>query len=395
MSAPNTLSQARPSSVDVVVIGAGLAGSALTVLLAEAGVNVIMIDETTRPHREYGECLPAAAKPMLTTLGLWGRFVKDAHLPAFGSRAFWGSEEPTEHDYRDEGLGCAWHLDRYLFEHRLIQRVGDVGARVCAPVRITAVDKTGGGSWRLSLASPMDQWVVAAKFVVDATGVASRFAERLGVSRIVKDKLTVLSCLLDGDPRYKDKDSFTNVEAIENGWWYSALAPEGRRIASFVTDGDLLSKKETATHHWSAMMKRSSWTRNHLSTHGYRMGDAPRLKHSGTTRLERFSGKGWLAVGDAAFSCDPLCSQGITAPLLSAFHAKDTIVTLFRGNREASAAYADLMDLAFNDYLSFRLNLYNRETRWPEAVFWRRRRRKEKIRTGESGIPLLNPFSMG
>lgn len=396
MSAPTPLNARRPVSVDVAVVGSGPAGSALSILLADSGINVMMIDETGRPRREFGECLPAAAKPMLTTLGLWSQFLRDGHLPCYGTRSYWGSDEARELDYREESLDCSWHLDRYVFNGMLLARARALGVSVCSPTRITGVERKKDGTWRLALTSPQDQWMSKARFVVDASGTSSSFASRLGVNRRVKDRLVVLSSILEGPMGHRDKDpdTYSTVEAVDSGWWYSALVPENRRIASFITDADLVSKKAPIGKHWLAKLKSSVWTRNHLKSHGYQMGSGPNWRHAGSSRLDQFSGKGWLAVGDAAFACDPLCSQGITGPLLSAFHAKDTITTLFRGNHEALASYAGLMDLTFEDYLALRGSIYTRENRWPKTSFWTRRR-KTTPQTADSGLPQLIPYSLG
>jgi 2-polyprenyl-6-methoxyphenol hydroxylase-like FAD-dependent oxidoreductase len=87
----------------------------------------------------------------------------------------------------------------------------------------------------------------------------------------------------------------------------------------------------------------------------------------------RITGAGWLAVGDAACSFDPLSSHGVTWALESGLAAARALDASFRGDRRALDDYADRVEAAFHNYLQARADFYGRERRWPDSPFWRRR----------------------
>lgn len=47
-----------------------------------------------------------------------------------------------------------------------------------------------------------------------------------------------------------------------------------------------------------------------------------------SSKLEQGSGEGWFAIGDAAFSFDPLCSQGIFNAMATAMQLADLLIEL-------------------------------------------------------------------
>src|SRR5215510_12331703 len=93
-----------------------------------------------------------------------------------------------------------------------------------------------------------------------------------------------------------------------------------------------------------------------------------------TQRLDRPTGAGWLAVGDAAISFDPLSSEGISKGLEWGRKAAAVAAALCRGDASAAETYQDEIGRTFADYLVTRYRYYAAEKRWPEATFWARRR---------------------
>src|SRR5439155_27217291 len=76
-----------------------------------------------------------------------------------------------------------------------------------------------------------------------------------------------------------------------------------------------------------------------------------RVTFSGTVRLDRFSGPGWLAVGDSAVAFDPLSSQGILKALESGWHAAETAADVLQGNTTAVDSYTGWLEAEFATYM--------------------------------------------
>jgi flavin-dependent dehydrogenase len=341
---------------DVAIAGGGPAAATAAMLLARAGARTILIDrwddgEEKRSDKP-GETLAPAAKPLLQRLGVWDDLQRDGHLPCHSNRSVWGSDAVDELPFVFSPYGHGWHLDRRRFDRRLNERAVEAGAERAAATSVVAVSRAGD-RWRLACRGAVEE--VEAKFVVDATGRASRIARLLGARRTVHDPLVAVVAFLESDDGARD--SYTLVEAAENGWWYTAPLPSNRLALMFITEAPLDEPAFAFPPHTLARVER----------HGYQITAAPRVVDAGSARLDRFGGDGWLAIGDAAASLDPLSSHGIAAAMHGGMLAAEAILT------GESQGYFRAIEGMWNGYTSMRRAFYAAERRWVAAPFWKRR----------------------
>ena len=76
---------------DLVVIGAGPAGSAVAITVARAGARVLLLDHNNDQSFKVGESLPPAANTVLQALGVTRQFLAAQHSPSCGVQSSWGS----------------------------------------------------------------------------------------------------------------------------------------------------------------------------------------------------------------------------------------------------------------------------------------------------------------
>lgn len=86
-----------------------------------------------------------------------------------------------------------------------------------------------------------------------------------------------------------------------------------------------------------------------------------------SSRLDRPEGPGWIAVGDAAASYDPIVSRGITKALEDGIAAG----RLFAEQRHGAGAYSERIAAGFRAYAETRLRVYAIERR--AGTFWQNR----------------------
>jgi flavin-dependent dehydrogenase len=164
------------------------------------------------------------------------------------------------------------------------------------------------------------------------------------------------------------------IESAPDGWWYTALLPSGERVAAWLTDADLAERAELLSPAgFAARLRASPHLGALLARHGYALHGRPRGAGAGSARLDRFAGDGWLAVGDAALSFDPLSSQGMLNALYTGLRGGQALAAALSGDRTGIAVYAHRMEAVYGTYLRNRLAFYATETRWAGHPFWRRR----------------------
>jgi flavin-dependent dehydrogenase len=164
------------------------------------------------------------------------------------------------------------------------------------------------------------------------------------------------------------------VEAVPDGWWYTAVMPRGRRTVAWFCDGDMLRDNAKRTSEWfRTRLQTTTHVRRIVEQHGYVFDDPPRFTRASSARSDPPGGPGWLAVGDAAASFDPLSSQGLLHALRTGLQAGQAISDALAGNLTATQRYLLDLEQTWVTYLRSRLAYYRSETRWMGLPFWRRR----------------------
>ncbi len=168
-------------------------------------------------------------------------------------------------------------------------------------------------------------------------------------------------------------DPRTLVEAFEDGWWYTAGLPGGRRITACMTDADLARRR--------GLGDAERWCRTLAAAPNVGMmlrGSDPCgplvVRPAQSRRLEPAAGDRWLAVGDSVSRFDPLSSQGIVKGLRSGIFASYAIGDLLtRGDDSGLRRYRRYVLEEFKSYAEARAKYYREERRWPASEFWLRR----------------------
>ncbi|MCA9687456.1 MAG: tryptophan 7-halogenase, partial [Myxococcales bacterium] len=171
--------------LDVIVIGAGPAGSAAANLLARAGRTVQVFERERFPRFHIGESLLPTEVGALARLGVdldqQGDFLRKRGAVFVDERN--GRRSVFSFD---EGLtgtpGHAHHVDRASFDLLLLQAAERAGARVLQEHLVTAVDFDDAGVTvqvqDLQAGEGAAPTAVRARYLVDASGQKALLARR-------------------------------------------------------------------------------------------------------------------------------------------------------------------------------------------------------------------------
>ena len=398
---------------EAVVAGGGPAGCAAALALVRGGRRVLLLDDSAAGDFKMGEALPPAGRPLLRDLGVLERFLEGGHLACFGNLSAWGGPALRETDFIFDRNGHGWHLDRARFDAGLRAAARDAGAHVREGVRVTSAER-GGARWSVSFdgvsadRAPTGREIgrresderrsadggpaergsddgdqgehdrdgrdfVECDWVIDATGRRSTIARKAGTERVHADALVAFHA------RFRtanggDRDSRTMIESVPGGWWYTALVPGTTRVVAFLTDADLADRATLlSADGFAARLEETVHVGGVLRAHGYAIDGRPRGADAGSARLDRFSGDGWLAAGDAAVSFDPLSSQGMLTALYTGLRAGQALAAHLAGDGVALDAYVARLEEVHRAYTANRMEYYALEPRWRHAPFWARR----------------------
>lgn len=348
----------------VAVVGAGPAGcaAALTLRRYLPEMPVVLVCAPAGEGPAAGETLSPGVLPLLDYLGLRAEFLDAGHLPAGGTSSAWGSPHVADRSYLFTGRGTGWHLDRAGFDAWLLGRAEAAGAHVVHGLaRVQGATRSLSG-WLLEVDGG---GMVAARAVVDATGRAARFARREGV-RPRRDDALVAEIRWFVDDRPQRASDGALVETVPDGWWYTASLPDGRAVAMFMTDTDLLRRSG-----WEARLEGAPATARRVERWLPTGETATRAANSQITPV--VAGEGWVAAGDAAAAFDPVSALGIGFSLRSGMEAARVAAAATEGDGGPAADYVASVVRIYEDYRARHHGIYLQERRWPEESFWARR----------------------
>ncbi len=180
----------KPRAVDIIVVGAGPAGSATAFLLAERGHSVLLLDRAEFPRPKLcGEYLSPGTSRILDRLGVLKAVDEAGAVPLRGMKitapdgTVLVGEYPTAgpwRGYRDYALA----LPRLTFDQILLERVKACALEVREQHRVTDLlidgDWVGGVRGVDAGGSPFE---ARARLVIAADGRNSVVAHRLGLYR--------------------------------------------------------------------------------------------------------------------------------------------------------------------------------------------------------------------
>ncbi len=308
---------------DVCVIGGGPAGAACALRLAQLGHDVLLIERAPRGRPHVGESLPPSVLPWLEQLGVREAVEGAGFLRPRGSLVQW--DGGLRDNSGDAGSGePGFQVDRARFDALLLEAAVAAGANVLHAVSALTPLRDEHGL-RVPLA---DGRVVHAQRLVVATG--RRAGEHAGV------RTAALYAYWDGhgidDPR-------TRVEAGDEAWYWGAPLPDGSFNATVFVDAARCTGMDP--------VRREAWYRELLMQSALlrpclrgRRRDAVRVCDA-TPRVDPHPiDERVVKVGEAAFSLDPLSSQGVQAALRSAWQAAACVHTMTRRPEAVALAIA-------------------------------------------------------
>lgn len=280
---------------------------------------------------------------MLSRAGLWERRPSDVALRCASIASAWEQSSLRVHSFLSNPYGPAWHLDRARFDAWLMAEAIAEGVAITSATARGAV-KTPDG-WIVELGDGSN---VQCSYIIVATGRTGTFA----TSHARRTRLDDL-CMLGGfSAPVGDADDRLLIEAVSSGWWYSIAVPDGRIFAGWVT-----SAKNLKSSGRDIALASSFAETIHTRARVHSLQDTI-VRPAMSSILDTWAGDGWIAIGDAAFSRDPLSGEGLAAAVRSGWDGAETVIAELDGDRTRAAALNARAQGAARHYLDLRSAAY-------------------------------------
>lgn len=330
---------------DVIVIGAGPAGSTTAALLAEKGHNVLVLEKESFPRYHIGESMMPFCWYTLDRLGLASRMdeigFQQKHSVQFVSTDGQVSRPFYFFQHDDHPSAVTWQVERQAFDQMLVDRARELGADIRERHKVLDVIHDGSGS-------------VVGVVAEDGEGTRHEFRGRLAVDASGRD------CLVASKERWRNRDPQLKKIAIwtyfegamrdpgldagsttvayipDKGWFWYIPMRDNRVSVGVVAERDYLYRDGNKPEEiFEREIRENAWIQEHLGP-GKQVGEYW-VTGEYSYRSNYCAADGVLLVGDAFAFLDPVFSSGVFLALKSGELAADAIDEAL-GKGDTSAA---------------------------------------------------------
>ncbi|MFL0760664.1 MAG: NAD(P)/FAD-dependent oxidoreductase [Prochlorococcus sp.] len=320
---------------DVLVIGAGAAGSAAAFHLAAAGQRVTLLEKNE--HQNIKPC----GGGMAAAVQEWFPFDLKPVVDEVIERVefSWRLSDQVVADL--SGSAPFWIVRREKLDAHLASKAVDEGAELIRPFAVKSLLKQEG-LWQ---ATADDGRQIEARAVVIANGSHSQLSEVFGLGPKAVHHASTMSVRLDSRGNLEKGSARFEFGLVHHGFaWAFPIAGGvnvgvGTFIGRHAADSDAVLKQLLP----SLGFDPQAGIRQEASL---RVWNGHHLLH----------GDGIIAVGDAASLCDPFLAEGLRPALMSGCEAAHSLTRWLNGDTNNLADYSQTM-----------------RQRWGESMAWGRR----------------------
>jgi flavin-dependent dehydrogenase len=327
----------KTESADILIIGAGPAGSVAAGLLRQQGRDVLILEREQFPRFSIGESLLPQSMEYIQAAGML-QDVVEAGFQYKNGAAFVRGPKNTAFDFRDKfspGWGTTYQVQRADFDHVLARAAERKGATVRYRHEVLSVDVSGAQPEVTARSPEGETYRVQARFLLDASGFGrvlprllqletpSNFPKRGAIFTHVEDRTK---------PGSFDRSKILVSVHPEHVhvWYWTIPFSNGRCSLGVVAKTEYLDQYQgTDTERLQAIVKETPTLQGLLQD---AVWDTPARKLTGyAANVKSLWGPGFALLGNAGEFLDPVFSSGVTIAFKSASLAAACIGRAFAG----------------------------------------------------------------
>jgi len=310
---------------DVVILGAGPAGTSAAIRLAQMGLDVAVVERRRFPRSHVGICISDETVALIDYLGLGREFNNAQFWRRHLTAVRWGDQETRLVPQQ------GYHVDRAVLDGLMLCRSRSAGVKVYHPVQVQKVERLQDPGWGVTIASDDRRQLLKARFIVDAAG---RRPAIPGVR--IKDGPPLVS--IHANWALRGMVGFDGlIEAGDDAWlWYAQTACDRAVISVFCDPRRLgVGKRGGVQAKYSDLLRQFRALR--LQQLGEQCSDPQACDATGQ-HAEDPVGNSYIRLGDSCLSVDPLSSQGVHLALQSGLQGAIIVNTMLRKPENTEAA---------------------------------------------------------
>jgi flavin-dependent dehydrogenase len=325
----------KTEKVDVLVIGAGPAGTVAASIVNKAGFNVKIVEKQKFPRFVIGESLLPRCMEALTEAG-FVEPVKEMHFQEKSGAKFVKNGQVCDYYFADQftpGWNWTWQVPRSEFDKTLADSVEKMGVPVSYETSVTDIKFNGGHSVTTVEDLAGEKTAIEARFIIDGSGygrVIPRLFNLERPSNLIPRK-ALFAHTVDLKRSMADEPNRITVIVHQPGVWIWVIPfSNGVTSLGFVGNPDFFKAIEG---------NREEQLRTLIASQPYiserfenvKFVFEPRVLESWSSTTDTFYGDGFVLTGNVTEFLDPIFSSGVTLATVSSQIAAKLVIRKLNG----------------------------------------------------------------
>lgn len=321
--------------VDVLVIGAGPAGTVAASIINKAGFKVKIVEKQKFPRFVIGESLLPRCMEALTEAGFVDALKEKGFQEKFGAK-FVKNGKICDYLFSDqftEGWNWTWQVPRADFDKTLADEVEKMGVPVCYETTVTAIKFNGSDSVTTIEDLYGNQTEIEARFIVDGSGygrVIPRLFNLDKPSNLAPRKALFVHVVDVNRSMDEEPNRITIIVHKPGVWVWVIPFSNGITSVGFVGDPDFFSGYEGNNEKiLRELIASQPYLADRLKSVDFVFD--PRILESWSTTTNQFYGDGFVLTGNVTEFLDPIFSSGVTLATVSSQKAANLVIRKLNG----------------------------------------------------------------
>lgn len=322
---------------DVLIIGAGPAGSTAAAFLVQKGLQVLVLERQKFPRFSVGESMLPASMHFIEKAGMMEALMSASFQYKDGA-AFRHNGQYHEFNFSQKttpGYGWTFEVPRDQFDKILIDEAERQGAEVRYEVEIVAADFTDGKPRVTARNKDGSTEVFHPQFVLDASGFGRTLPRLLDLEKpsAFPARAALFTQVYDHIPSgaFDRQKILVTIHPTRFDVWYWVIPFSNGRVSMGVVAPDDFLQKYPGTPEerlWKLvgevpdlqdLLKHARPANPVTEARGY------------AANVKSLHGPGWALLGNAAEFLDPVFSSGVCIAMKSADLAAEVLARQFKG----------------------------------------------------------------